>query len=140
MSLRARIAPAIVGAILLFPVAALSAQGSATTPARPLSLEDALGLAAGSSESVGLARAGLTRARGQQYQARSAILPQVTTGLNYQRQLQNQFQAISRRTGGGNTGGGGGDSTLADNPLTRMHLAVRPLAQPPFPMEWLSRL
>jgi hypothetical protein len=26
-----------------------------------------------------------------------------------------------------------------DNPLTLMHLAVRPLAQPPFPMEWLSR-
>ena len=26
-----------------------------------------------------------------------------------------------------------------DNPLSLMHLAVRPLAQPPFPMEWLSR-
>jgi RNHCP domain len=27
-----------------------------------------------------------------------------------------------------------------DNPLTLMHLAVRPLAQPPFPLEWLARL
>lgn len=27
-----------------------------------------------------------------------------------------------------------------DNPLTLMHLAVRPLARPPFPMEWLARL
>jgi hypothetical protein len=27
-----------------------------------------------------------------------------------------------------------------DNPLTLMHLAVRPLARPPFPIEWVSRL
>ena len=27
-----------------------------------------------------------------------------------------------------------------DNPLMLMRLAVRPLAQPPFPLEWLSRL
>lgn len=27
-----------------------------------------------------------------------------------------------------------------DNPLTLMHLAVRPLAQPPFPLEWLTRI
>ena len=27
-----------------------------------------------------------------------------------------------------------------DNPLTLMHLAVRPLARPPFPLEWLARL
>ncbi len=27
-----------------------------------------------------------------------------------------------------------------DNPLLLMRLAVKPLAQPPFPLEWLSRL
>jgi hypothetical protein len=27
-----------------------------------------------------------------------------------------------------------------DNPLTLMHLAVRPLARPPFPIEWVSRM
>ena len=27
-----------------------------------------------------------------------------------------------------------------DNPLMLMRLAVRPLAQPPFPLEWLSRV
>ena len=27
-----------------------------------------------------------------------------------------------------------------DNPLALVRLAVRPLAQPPFPLEWLSRL
>jgi hypothetical protein len=26
-----------------------------------------------------------------------------------------------------------------DNPLALMHLAVRPLARPPFPLEWLTR-
>jgi hypothetical protein len=27
-----------------------------------------------------------------------------------------------------------------DNPLVLMRLAVRPLAQPPFPLEWLATL
>ena len=27
-----------------------------------------------------------------------------------------------------------------DNPLLLMRLAVKPLAQPPFPLEWLTRL
>jgi hypothetical protein len=27
-----------------------------------------------------------------------------------------------------------------DNPLALMHLAVRPLARPPFPLEWLARV
>jgi RNHCP domain len=27
-----------------------------------------------------------------------------------------------------------------DNPLVLMRLAVRPLAQPPFPLEWLTRV
>jgi hypothetical protein len=27
-----------------------------------------------------------------------------------------------------------------DNPLVLMRLAVKPLAQPPFPLEWLTRL
>jgi RNHCP domain len=27
-----------------------------------------------------------------------------------------------------------------DNPLMLMRLAVRPLAQPPFPLEWLTRI
>lgn len=110
-------------ALVIAPGNALHAQGAAQ-PARPLSLEEALSIATGTSETVGLAQASVTRARGQQFQARSAILPQVTTGLNYQRQLQNQFQAITERFGSGDTGGGGegggegGD--LADNPITRI--------------------
>lgn len=105
---------------------ALQAQGAAQ-PARSLSLQEALSIASGTSEAVGLAQAGVTRARGQQFQARSAILPQVNTGLNYQRQLQNQFQAITERFSRGDTGGdtgggdGGGDGGgLAENPITRI--------------------
>ena len=85
-----------------------------------LPLADAIRLATGTSEQIALARASILRARGQQSQARSALLPQVGTTLNYQKQLQNQFQAISERAGGANQGGGGGDSSLASNPLTRI--------------------
>jgi outer membrane protein len=83
-----------------------------------LPLADAIRLATGASEGIGLARAGTVRARGQQYQARSALMPQLSTTLNYQKTLQNQFQAISNRS---NTGSGSGsDSSLANNPLTRI--------------------
>lgn len=97
----------------------LAAQAIAAQP-RSLSLEDALALAARSSENVGLARAGLTRARGQQFQARSALMPQLSTALNYQKQLQNQFEAITRRfsSGGGSDSSSGGDIT--DSPITRI--------------------
>jgi outer membrane protein len=97
--------------------AALPAQHA--PPPRSLSLDEALALATGTSEGVGLARAGVTRSRGQQTQAASALLPQVNTALNYQKQLQNQFQAITERFGGGG-GNNGGDGDLADNPITRI--------------------
>lgn len=90
-----------------------------------LSLAEAVRLATGTSEQITIARAGSTRARGQVYQARSGFFPQLSTGLNYQKTLQNQFQAISNRTDTGNGGNGTGSDTtgggsLADNPLTRI--------------------
>ena len=96
-------------------------QPASTSPSDPLvlPLADAIRLATGSSEQIGLARAGTVRARGQQYQARSVLLPQLGATLNYQKTLQNQFQALSRRSSGGNTGGVS-DSALADNPLARI--------------------
>lgn len=110
------------GATLAMLPAAIRAQ---TTPALPagapvaLSLEDALKLAAGTSEQVAVARAGEQRARGQQAQARSAMLPQLSTTLNWQKQLQNQFAAIAERFGG-NTGGntGGGSDTTSGQDAT----------------------
>jgi len=106
-------------------------RGQQTTPATPASngaagtrrvtLTEALELARRSSESVETAKAGVMRARGQQYQARSAALPQLSASANYSKVLQNQFEAISSRTPAPtmpDTGASGG--SLADNPLTRI--------------------
>ena len=107
----------VVVAMLIVP-SALRAQQSPAT-AMPLSLADALRLAAGTSEQVSIARAGLRRSDGQQLQARSALMPQLSTGLNWQKTLQNQFQAISRSSNSGSSSGGG-DTSTATNPLTKI--------------------
>jgi outer membrane protein TolC len=87
---------------------------------RPLTLAEAIERVTGVSESVALARAGAQRARGQYGQARSALLPQVNTSLNWQKQLQNQFAAVSRRLSSNNNGGSSNDSSLTSNPITRI--------------------
>lgn len=97
---------------------------TSTTAGRRLTLTEALELAKRSSETVEIAKAGVVRARGQQYQARSAGLPQLSTSLNYQKTLQNQFEAISKKADSGtpttpDTSTSGGES-LADNPLTKI--------------------
>ena len=93
-------------------------------PPRPLTLTQALELATGTSEAIAVARAGEQRARGQVAQARAALLPQVNTSLNWQKQLQNQFEAVARRSGNGNGNGNGSssgsDSSLTNNPITRI--------------------
>jgi len=77
-----------------------SAASTAASAARPLSLDDALKLAAAQSEVLDIARAGIGRAEGQQRQARSAYYPQVNTSLLYNRTLRSQFSALA---GGGST-------------------------------------
>lgn len=73
------------------------AQGG--TPAvRSVSLEEALRLAASTSEAVRIARAGVTRASGQQYQARSQWLPQLNGTVGYTRTLKSQFQGLGGST------------------------------------------
>lgn len=64
--------------------------------ARPLSLADALALAGRNAESLRIAEAAVQRARGQFAQARAQGLPQLNATAAYQKQLQNQFQAIQR--------------------------------------------
>ena len=117
--LGAMIAPA-VGAQQTTPTTPAS---NAAVGARRVTLTEALELAKRSSESVELAKAGVMRARGQQFQARSAALPQLSASANYQKQLQNQFQAIARKSAPTastpDTSSSGGGS-LADNPLTRI--------------------
>jgi outer membrane protein len=79
------------GSILGAPALALAQQ------ARPLSLDEAFRLAEPASESVRIAENNTLRARGQYYQARASVLPQVNTTLSFQRQLQNQFNAVTQR-------------------------------------------
>ncbi len=109
--------PRLGAALLALAVpAALHAQPVRTGTARPLplSLSEALALGAGGSEAVALARAGVERAEGQQRQARSAQLPQLSSSLAWQKQLQNQFAEVARRAarnGGGAPATGGADSS-----------------------------
>jgi outer membrane protein TolC len=62
---------------------------------RRVSLEDAIALADRSSETVAIARAGVTRATGQQLIARSQFLPQLTLQGSYARTLASQFEGFS---------------------------------------------
>ena len=71
-----------------------SVQAAATVPATApaaLSLEEALNLAGAASEQVGIARAGVQRARGDQQRARSELFPQLTGTASYVRTLASQF-------------------------------------------------
>lgn len=80
----------------LLPAVSAVAQSATGTP-RPLSLDDAFRLAEPNSDDVRIAQNAITRAKGQYFQARASVMPQVTATANYQHQIQNQFQSISRR-------------------------------------------
>lgn len=61
---------------------------------RSLSLEEALRSAEAQSEAMKIAQAGVLRAQGQQLQARSQYLPQLSGTASYQRTLKSQFEAL----------------------------------------------
>ena len=90
---------------LLLLLAAFAAAGSASPAAaqvaadsagtrRTLSLEDAVRRALDESETVGIARAGVLDARGQQAQARSGYFPQLGASAGYTRTLASQFSGL----------------------------------------------
>ncbi len=81
---------------LVLPVAAV-AQSAPAAASRTLSLEDAFRIAESTSDDVRIAQNAVVRSKGQYYQARSTVLPQITASANYQRLLQNQFNAIINR-------------------------------------------
>lgn len=83
-----------LGLSLMVALAALTSAAAAQTP-RPLSLEDALRLSQAQSEALRIAEAGVTRARGQQLQARAQYLPQLSGTAGYTRTLATQFSALS---------------------------------------------
>src|SRR5215204_7766473 len=95
------IGPALrTAALLLLAAASLGAQQpTLVAGARSVSLEDAVRLAQERSEEVTIARAGVTRARGQWLQARSQYLPQLNANISYLKTLKSQFSALS--SGGG---------------------------------------
>ena len=112
---------AAFAATALAPCAVAAQPASGAAP-RALSLAEALTLATGESEQIAIARAGSLRAQGQLGQARSALMPQLATTMNWQKQLQNQFAAISERSSSNASGGSGSRDTTsaADNPITRI--------------------
>lgn len=66
---------------------------SASQP-RALSLAEAVRIGEQNSEAVGIARAGVMRARGEHFRARSQFFPQITGVAFYTRVLASEFQDI----------------------------------------------
>jgi outer membrane protein len=101
--------------------AASAAAGQVT----PLSLEEALRLGSRVSHTVKTAQAGVLRAQGGEYQARSQYLPQVNGSLSYQRTLESQFAAIAAGVPADTTtkSGSSSSSTDAINALSKIFAA-----------------
>lgn len=95
-------------AALALALAAAPAAGQQAPAPVPLSLAEALDRAEEASEAVIIARAGVTRARGEVYRARSEYFPQVSGSVSYSRALASEFQGL---------GGGGSDSTATPAPV-----------------------
>jgi outer membrane protein len=79
----------LAGVLLLLSAPSLRAQ----QPQRQstLTLAEALEIAEKRSETVGIARAGLSRAEGERQQARSSYFPQLSGSASYQRIIESQF-------------------------------------------------
>lgn len=116
MSLSLRYLPLAL-AVAALPGAAAGQQAQSAPGPIALSLADAVRISERESETVRIARAGTTRAEGQQMQARSQRMPQLTGTAAYQRALQLQFEEIVERTGGSDTSSGGG---FENSPLARV--------------------
>src|SRR5947207_5056656 len=86
----AALAPALLGAqVVPTPTVPITA-----TAPRALTLNEAVRIAESQSEVIRIARAGVERAHGQQWQARSQFLPQLNGSASYTRTLASQFQNI----------------------------------------------
>src|SRR4051812_35102139 len=89
--------------LVLALTAAAVVPAAAQQPAAPratgrpvrLSLDEALRMAQAQSQTVDIARAGVTRATGQQVQARSQYLPQLNGTAGYTKTLKSQFSGFA---------------------------------------------
>ena len=86
-------------ALALIAAPGLSAAAQAPTP-RPLSLDDAFGIADSVSDAVHIARSAIKRAEGQQEKARSQYLPQIFGSLSYTRTLASEYSNLTGTTQG----------------------------------------
>lgn len=82
--------------VTVLPTGARAQTVSGQTAAQPrlLTLDEAVRTAEAQSEAIHIARAGVQRAQGQQYQARSQYLPQINASAAYTRTLASQFSSI----------------------------------------------
>jgi len=83
---------------LALPVLAQAPDG---VPAGPLTLEQVLALAEARSEAIGISRAGVQRAEGEQTRAHSGLLPQLSATASYDRALASEFAGIFDNTSSG---------------------------------------
>ena len=74
-------------------VASTTATQASQQQPRALTLEEAVRTAEAQSEAIRIARAGVQRSEGQQYQARSQLLPQINGSASYTRTLASQFSS-----------------------------------------------
>ncbi len=63
-------------------------------PSGPMTLEQVLQLAEARSEALGIARAGVQRAEGEQVRARSGLFPQLSVSGSYDRALASEFSSV----------------------------------------------
>ncbi len=80
MNRRHRLAVLAVCCCAIFRAMPVSAQANQNVPAGPLTLEQVLALAEARSETIGISRAGVQRAEGEQTRARSGLFPQYRRG------------------------------------------------------------
>jgi outer membrane protein TolC len=73
--------------------AQIAPAAQSTLQARAISLDEAVRTAEAQSEAIRIARAGVQRAHGQQYQARSLRFPQLGASASYTRTLASQFSS-----------------------------------------------
>src|SRR6185503_13350672 len=96
---------------LAMPVRAQAPEG---VPAGPLTLEQVLTLAEARSEAIGISRAGIQRAEGEQVRARSGLFPQLSASASYDRALASEFSGLFDNVDSGN-----GTNDFSDLPFGR---------------------
>jgi outer membrane protein len=100
------IAAAWAGAEILAAQTPPPVQGAPGGKVIMLSLEDALRIGSGESETVWVAEAGVMRAVGTEIISRSGLLPQLSGTANYTRTLRSQYSGLfSGSSTGGSQGG-----------------------------------